>query len=193
MKSGQGNRLLRAASLVLTAAYPLAVYFLLDRGDVRLAGLVVLLVLALRFLAPGATRMQVAVGLAAAALFAAAMALTNSETLARLYPVAVNAALLLTFGATLKKPPSMIERIARATGVVLNEAGVRYTRAVTVVWCAFFVVNGGIALVTALVTSRETWALYNGLLSYVMAGALLLGERVVRPVFQRRFAESATR
>lgn len=193
MNSSQGNRLLRAASLILTAAYPLAVYFLLNRGDVRLAGLVVLLVLTLRFLAPGATRLQVSVGLAAGALFAAAIALTNSETLARLYPVAVNCALLLAFGVTLQKPPSMIERIARATGVVLNEAGVRYTRAVTVVWCAFFVVNGGIALVTALVTSRETWALYNGLLSYAMAGALLVGERVVRPVFQRRFAETATR
>ncbi len=193
MNSSQGNRLLRAASLVLTAAYPLAVYFLLNRGDVRLAGLVVLLVLTLRFLAPEASRLQVSAGLAAGALFAAAIAITNSETLARLYPVAVNCALLLAFGVTLKKPPSMIERIARATGGVLNEAGVRYTRAVTVVWCAFFVGNGGIALVTALMTSRETWALYNGLVSYALAGALLVGERVVRPVFQRRFAESVTR
>ncbi len=193
MNSSRGNRLLSAASLVLTAVYPLAVYVLLNRGDVRLAGLVVLLILALRSVAPGATQLQVSVVLAVGALFAAAIALTNSETLARLYPVAVNTALLVAFGVTLKKPPCMIERIARATGVVLNEAGVRYTRVVTVVWCAFFLVNGGVALVTALVTSRETWALYNGLVSYVIAGALLVGERVVRPVFQRRVAESATR
>jgi uncharacterized membrane protein len=185
--------LLSVASLLLTAIYPLAVYFLLDRGDVRLAGLALLLVLAMRFLAPGAAQLQVAAALAVGALFAAAIALTNSEILARLYPVAVSFVLLVAFGVTLVRPPSMIERIARATGVALNEPAMRYTRTVTAIWCGFFLVNGGIALMTALVMSREAWVLYNGLLSYLIGGAILAGERVIRPVFQRRFAGSATR
>lgn len=193
MSPTRWNRLLSAASLLLTAAYPLAVYFLLDHGDVRLAGLAFLLVLAMRFLTPGSTQLQVSAALGAGALFATAITLTNSEILARLYPVAVSGVLLVAFGVTLVRPPSMIERIARATGVALNEPDMRYTRTVTVVWCGFFLLNGGIALVTALATSREVWALYNGLVSYLIAGAILAGERLIRPVFQRRFAESASR
>lgn len=179
--------------MLVTAAYPLGVYFLLDQGNVRLAGLALLLVLAVRFLVPGATQLQAAAALGAGALFATAIALTNSEVLARLYPVAVSGVLLIAFGMTLVRPPSMIERIARTTGVGLNEPDRRYTRTVTVVWCGFFLVNGGVALVTALATSREAWVLYNGLVSYLIAGAILVGERLIRPVFQRRFAESATR
>ncbi|MEQ1801097.1 MAG: hypothetical protein ABL989_04180 [Gammaproteobacteria bacterium] len=177
---------LATASLVLTAAYPLAVYFLLDRGDLRLAGLAMLVAVMLRFLAPGAAKVQVMAALAIGVVFAGAITLTNSELVARLYPVAVSVALLIAFGMTLLRPPSMIERIARGAGAVLDAAGKRYTRTVTVVWCGFFVANACIALATAFLASRELWAVYNGLISYVIAGTLLVGERVVRPAFQRR-------
>ncbi len=178
-------------SLTLLAAYPFGVYFLMGRGSVRVAGLVLAAVLAIRFLARGAPRLQALAALAIGALFAAAVALTNNEVLARLYPVGVSAMMLAVFGVTLLRPPSMAERLARATGAVLDEAGVRYTRTVTVIWCVFFVVNGAVALTTALAGSREAWALYNGLLSYLFAGALLAGERIVRELFIRRHAARA--
>ena len=178
--------LLGAAAFVLLAAYPFAVYLLMDRGELRVAGLALLAVLLIRWLAPGGPGRQTVAALATGVAFAAAIALTNSETLARLYPVAVSATLLAAFGTTLLRPPSMIERIARATGPALDERGVRYTRVVTVVWCGFFAANGAIALATALAGSRATWALYNGLVSYLLAGALLAGERVVREFWRRR-------
>lgn len=178
--------LLAAGTFVLLAAYPFIVYLLMDRGELRVAGLALLGVLVIRWLAPGGARQQTVAALATGVAFAAAIALTNSETLARLYPVAVSATLLAAFGATLLRPPSMIERIARATGPALDERGVRYTRVVTVIWCGFFVANGAVALATALVGSRATWALYNGLVSYLLAGALLVGERVVREFWRRR-------
>src|SRR5208337_3392697 len=103
----------------------------------------------------------------------------NSEMLARLYPVAVSSVMLAAFALTLVRPPSMVERIARASGAALDIAGVRYTRNVTIVWCVFFAANGCVALATALAGSRQAWALYNGLLSYLLAGALLAGERLV--------------
>ena len=53
--------------------------------------------------------------------------------------------------------------------------------------------NGAIALITALFASREVWAIYNGLLSYLIAGALFVGERLIRPVFRRRLAGNASR
>jgi len=186
-----GSVILGAGSVVLLAAYPFGVYFLMGRGNVRVAGLALAAVLAIRFLTPGAPRTQALAALAAGTVFAAAIVATNSETLARLYPVGVSATMLTAFGWTLLRPPSMVERIARATGAALDEAGVRYTRAVTVVWCAFFVVNGALALATALAGSREAWALYNGLLSYLIAGAILVGERIVRELLRRRAARVA--
>jgi uncharacterized membrane protein len=187
----RGSVILRGGSVALLAAYPFGVYFLMGRGNMRVAGLALVAVLAIRFLTPGAPRVQALAALVTGAVFAVAIVATNSETLARLYPVGVSATMLAVFGWTLWRPPSMVERIARATGAVLDEAGVRYTRTVTVVWCAFFVANGGVALATALAASREAWALYNGLLSYLFAGAILAGERVVRALFRRRAARLA--
>ena len=77
--------------------------------------------------------------------------------------------------------PTVIERIARLTDPALPDEAIPYVTGVTRVWCAFFVVNGAIALWTALAASDATWALYNGAISYVLIGALLLGERLVRP------------
>ena len=55
-------------------------------------------------------------------------------------------------------------------------AAVVYTRRVTQVWCGFFVVNGLIAVATALWASTAVWTLYNGLLSYVAMGVLMGGD-----------------
>lgn len=183
--------MLKAVTLALTAAYPLAVYFLLDRGEVRIVGLALLAIVALRLLFPGASQLQ-ALGVTVVGIaFAAAITLTASETLVRLYPVAISGGLLLVFSTTIIRPPSMIQRIAVATGAVLDEAGVRYTRTLTMVWCGFFLVNGAIALCTAVLGSREQWVIYNGLLSYLIAGALFAGERLLRPRFQQHLSKPA--
>lgn len=183
--------MLGAAAIVLLAGYPFAVYVLLGRGSIRVVGLALLAALLIRFLAAGAPHRQALAALAAGIVFAVAIAVTNNETLARLYPVGVSTLMLAAFGVTLLRPPSMVERIARASGAELDDAGVRYTRGVTIVWCVFFVVNGAIALATALIGSREAWALYNGLLSYLVAGALLGGERLLRAILLRRAARPA--
>lgn len=121
--------------------------------------------------------------LAALLLLAGAAALNNSEALLRLYPVAMNFGTLTLFGLSLQAPPSMIERFARLTEPDLSAAAVHYTRRLTQIWCAFFIFNGSAALYTALYTSRDTWALYNGLIAYLLMGALLGGERLLRRFF----------
>ena len=105
---------------------------------------------------------------------------TDSERLLRLYPVAVNLGMALVFGLTLARPPSMIERFARLQEPDLPEQGVRYTRQVTAAWVVFLLVNGAIALYTAVLSSREVWALYNGLIAYGLMGAMFAGEWLVR-------------
>jgi uncharacterized membrane protein len=73
----------------------------------------------------------------------------------------------------------MIERFARLSCPELPLAGIQYTRRVTAVWCLFFILNGSVAAASAFST-REWWLLYNGLISYLLMGALYLGEWLVR-------------
>ena len=88
--------------------------------------------------------------------------------------------LLAVFAISLRYPPSAIERLARLQEPDLPESGVRYTRRVTQVWCGFFIVNGSIALATVLWASDAAWALYNGLIAYLLMGLLFAAEWLVR-------------
>jgi uncharacterized membrane protein len=102
--------------------------------------------------------------------------------------VLVNAALLLVFAASLVSPPSVIERIARLRDPALPPAAVVYTRRVTIVWAVFFVLNGAAAFYTARFTPLETWALYNGLIAYLLMAALFAIELAIRAVVKARLA-----
>jgi uncharacterized membrane protein len=110
----------------------------------------------------------------------AAIVLTNSELLLRLYPSLVNLGLLIAFGATLVRGPSMIEKFARLGNPDLPPGAVRHTRRVTQVWCVFFLLNGAFSAYTALYWSRASWSLYNGAIAYVLIGVLLIAEVIWR-------------
>ena len=164
--------------VVLSLAYPLAIWLALGRFEPRWMALLLFALAALRALG---TRDPVWISTAVAAALLAAMAtVLNAATPLKLYPVAVNALLLLVFATSLLRPPSVIERIARRTEPDLSPAGVIYTRRFTWVWCGFFVLNGSIALATALWASAATWALYNGLIAYGLIGLVFAGEWLVR-------------
>ncbi|MGH6952118.1 MAG: hypothetical protein ACREH4_14745, partial [Vitreimonas sp.] len=131
-------------------------------------------------------------GLTFALLFVAAAvalaALYDRELSVRLYPAFMNAAMLAAFAHTLWRGPSMIERFARLVEPDLPESGVRYTHAVTGVWCGFFLVNGAVAVWTAFYADWTLWTLYNGLIAYVAIATLFVGELLVRPFFRGRHA-----
>lgn len=105
-----------------------------------------------------------------------AIALTNDELLMRMYPVIVNFGMLIAFGATLVRGPSMVERFARLTYADPPAHVVRYTHRVTQLWCGFFVINCIFSAYTAICWSRKAWWLYNGAIAYVLIGALFVGE-----------------
>jgi uncharacterized membrane protein len=110
----------------------------------------------------------------------AAIVATDSELLLRFYPSLVNLGLLIAFGATLVRGPSMIEKFARLGNPDLPPGAVRYTRRVTQVWCGFFVLNGAFSVYTALYWSRASWSLYNGAIAYGLIGMLLVAEVIWR-------------
>ena len=80
----------------------------------------------------------------------------------------------------------IVERLARLREPNLPEAGVRYTYLVTLIWCAFFIINGSVALFTALNGDMTLWTTWNGMVSYLLMGTLMVGEWLVRQLVIKR-------
>ncbi|EKZ6375800.1 TPA: hypothetical protein M8J30_000378 [Klebsiella aerogenes] len=106
--------------------------------------------------------------------------LLKTHQLLLFYPVVVSGVMLAVFGGSLWSSMPVVERLARLRDPVLPEQAVRYTRRVTQIWCAFFIGNGGIALVTALYGDMSLWTAWNGMISYLLMGTLMAGEWLVR-------------
>lgn len=179
-------RLSTIFAVLITLVYPLAIWFGEGRVEPRLlagllllAGLTRLPTLAVSHVARwwlGSTMLLVIVAIWANGLFPL-----------KLYPVLVNAALFGVFAYSLLVPPTVVERMARLRDPDLPADAIGYTRRVTQVWCGFFIVNGTIALVTALYASSALWWFYNGFLAYLLLGFLFVGEYCVRWHVKRRY------
>lgn len=173
--------LLAGALLLL---YPLLVYLCVRFGGEQWLPLLLLPLFALRLMAGSAlpiawqraTRWLGAIGL----LLVLLHLLFSEHDWLLYYPLAVNAILLVLFGASLRQPMTMVERLARLTTPDLPEQGVRYTRKVTQVWCLFFIANGAFSGWTIWQGNLALWSLYNGLISYLLMGILMGGEWLFR-------------
>ena len=111
--------------------------------------------------------------------------LTDNAQALRFYPVAVNSTLLLFFSLSLRSAMPFVERLARLQEPELSAEAVVYTRHVTWMWCGFFLLNGFVAMYTALYSSFEFWALYNGGIAYGLMCLLFCGEWLVRQRIKR--------
>jgi uncharacterized membrane protein len=180
----RASRIAGAAAVALLLLYPLAAYFSLrSLRPGWLAGLLIVVSCA-RLIAARASGtpltpqlLLVPVGGIALALWSLLRATPDAMLY---YPALCNGALLCVFAYSVLHPPTVVERIARLKDGPLTPEGVRYTRRVTIAWVGFFVVNGSIAVYTALFTSLDTWALYNGFIAYLLIGAMFGGEWLVR-------------
>jgi uncharacterized membrane protein len=183
--------LAKTAFAVVLIAYPLIVYFGLGYFETRWVALTVMLVAISRFFLikriGGANAYLPQGNLVVGALllvgFTALAA--NSSILLQYYPVCINALMFGFFFLSIFRPPSVIEQFARVKTPELPDEAISYTRKVTMVWSAFFVLNGSMALYTILNTDIRFWAIYNGAISYSLMGALFAGEYVVRRRVQR--------
>ena len=191
---------------LLPVAYPFLVVAALQGLSARWVALLLALVVSLRAMGvwrrplPGA-RSQLLVPAVLVGGVLLGSALFDDERFLLLVPTCMNVALLVAFARTLVGDgPTLVETFARLQVPDLPEAEVAYCRQVTGVWCAFFVLNGSVALVLALSGDRLAWALYTGVLSYVCVGLLFSAEfavrawrfgrhegTVVEPLFRRLF------
>lgn len=166
----------------LALAYPLLAYFGLLFGSPALVAAVLmgLLLIRLKWHKSGLFGPYVNVVAVMIVLVLGVSVLTNSNIGIRFYPVMVNLMLLTLFVSSLFFPPPIIERLARLQQPDLPPSGVTYTRKITMIWSVFFLLNGSIALGTAVWADMQTWALYNGFIAYLLMGGLGAGEWLIR-------------
>lgn len=177
-------------SALLLLAYPFAVYYGLNQWGIGVVAGVLGFLFLLRMIGGNKTRLRELKyiawlsGLAGILLTLLAFIFKSSDWFTY-YPVIVNILMLSIFVYSLRQNETMIERFARLQEPDLPDYAVSYTRTVTKVWCLFFILNGSIALATTFMT-LQTWTLYNGLISYLLAGLLFAIEFVIRMFVKRK-------
>lgn len=172
--------------LIGIIGYPWLTDWLIQRFELRLVAAVAFF-FALTGLALARRRLRaqpvapVAIGsqLGALALFALAVVADDRRPLL-LIPSLIQLVLFLLFRATLREPPSMVERMARLMQPLAPEWVDPYCRKVTVMWCIFFLANAVVILWLTALGKREIWVQYTGGVLYAIAGGLQVGEFFVR-------------
>lgn len=176
----------RGLFAVLVALYPFIIYFGLRILPPSFFGLLLAVLLMFRFGIIPPEQRSTAVPLVVILLvYAVAAALSGSVTMLLYYPVLVNAILFVVFAGSLRSEEPLLLRIVRARGIPISSRGPGYLRLLTAIWSGFFVVNGLIAAWTTT-ASIEIWTIYNGMISYLLIGALILGEWVFRRYYKKR-------
>ncbi|HDG7918247.1 TPA: hypothetical protein PCK47_003786 [Klebsiella quasipneumoniae] len=169
---------------ILLLAWPFIIWFGLAHNSLQGLLPLMALMLFLRFRQTrrraGALSVVTQIVAVAGMTLCIASYLLKTHQLLLFYPVVVNSMMLAVFGGSLWSTMPIIERLARLREPDLPERAVRYTRRVTQIWCAFFIINGGIALFTALYGDLSLWTAWNGMISYLLMGTLMAGEWLVR-------------
>lgn len=178
--------LVRALLMLFIVSYPFLVYFGLSIFPPSFFGLVLVVVLALRFgLLMPAERKTLLPVLAVFLVYAIAASVLDSARLLLFYPALVNFTLCLVFALSLGSGEPLLLRIVRARGAVISEHAPRYLYWLTLLWSVFFVINGLVSIWTSTLSMRA-WTLYNGLISYFIVAILVAGEWLFRRYYKKR-------
>lgn len=189
-----GTKITLIAVTLLAALYPLLVYVGLNTlGLVFLAGVLWLLA-CLRVVLTGPDRQAKHFLLLIVISLLCLLAVVSQQLLyLQFYPVIMNLAVAGLFAYSLTQEQTVIEKMAlRYRPHNADQPHVlRYLRKLTLAWAILLTGNACIALYTALFTSTQTWALYNGLISYAVMAAFVLLELVVRHFYRASWHKAA--
>ena len=182
---------LKIIALVLAVAYPFVVLFFTNQGIQPRYLSLILIILLIAQLSKNKNMgrgMFVLAGLWL--ILITVLIVGNDERILRLYPVAVNLALLGVFGLSIKYPPTVVEKLARLQDKDLHPTAVLSCVVVTKVWCAFFIFNITASKISCFLP-MTIWALYNGFISYIIMGLLFAVEYIVRINYKKVIAREA--
>lgn len=183
-------KLINALTLISVVLMPLVIYLSLDSVQPRYFAIGLVILFAIRFMTlfnKVSTPLATTIWLILILVGLGFIAYRNNISVLLSYPVLMNAGFLGIFLISLIFPPTIIEQLARTQDPDLPEDGVRYTRQVTKAWCGFFLFNGLIAAWTVWNGNRQLWGFYNGFISYLLTGLLMLAEYCIRCRVRRSF------
>jgi len=182
----------RGRSLLLAGLgllYPGLVFVALDRVP---AGALVLAALALvaarlGLLARGGPLAAALIPpLGLVALATALLGLTSAERAALAYPLLMSLGMASAFAWSLRPgQPCLVEHFAALSTPAPTPAARAYMRKVTVAWALVLSGNAALSGWTVLHGDPALWALYNGLLSYLLLGVTAGIEYLIRRVVSR--------
>lgn len=174
------KKLAKVLLVLLSVAYPFVVYWGLQQQSGHSLLLLLASILLLRWLTSQHTAERVFI-VALVGVLVSVFGVFSEEIVLKLYPVIMSVGLFILFAESLRPNNTpLIEKMARLKMPALPESAVRYTRQVTKLWCGFFVFNSGISLATVIWGTEAEWLLYNGVISYLLIGILMLGEWLFR-------------
>ena len=185
------STIFRVTFVGLLALYPFIIYFGIRILPASFFGIALAVLLVLRFaFTRSAERATALPALALLLAYAVAAALVGSRQLLLYYPVLVNLLMCAIFAGSLRHEEPLLLKVVRARGVAMSEHAPGYLHRLTAVWAAFFALNGGVAFWTTS-ASMEVWTIYNGLIAYLLIGALIAGEWVFRRQYKKRLGISS--
>jgi uncharacterized membrane protein len=159
---------------IFAFAYPFVVFFAL-RNDVavKFIGLFLLAVIVVSFVRH---RNKILLGLGL--ILCSLILFFNQDIFLKIYPVLMNCSIFAIFALSLQKTP-LITQYAKRMNYDLNAKVIKYTRNATIAWAIFMGCNSLISLVTVFL-SNKIWVLYNGFISYILIGIMMIGEYITR-------------
>jgi uncharacterized membrane protein len=174
------SRLLKGIQLgLLVVAYPVIIYLLLSYQAAWLGALLVFGLVVWKLHHQDSwlwwTVILLLGTLASARLF-------GIDAILKMSPLLIHSSLFYIFMQSLNDTP-LIERFARLDfGDALPDGVAAYCRNLTILWTVFFAANIAGCIGLAILGDDTTWVLYNGLIVYLLIGALLLGEYLWRRI-----------
>ena len=165
---------------IFVIAYPFIVFYALQQNvAVKFIGFILLAAVAFSFIR-NKNKYMLVLGLTLCFF----VIVSNQEIFLRLYPVLMNSCVCAIFALSLRKTPIITQFAQKMQHKPLDKHQLIYTKQATKAWAIFMLCNTVISLITVFL-STEIWTIYNGFISYVLIGIMMLCEYVVRKRIHR--------
>ncbi|MBO1256760.1 hypothetical protein J3L16_13790 [Alteromonas sp. 5E99-2] len=173
--------------VIVMLAYPFLVYRYIDVIRPQWFAAIIFTLFLARFGFAGKSRTGSDwIMLAGVSLFCISLLIFESEYLLKLYPVLMNLAMSFAFFLSLAGKECLIETFAKLGGKVPPPEAHQYLRVLCFLWGVVLIINAAASAYTTWYASLSVWALYNGVLSYVLIASFAGGEWVYRGYYKKK-------
>lgn len=162
---------------VIVVIYPFVVFYALESHvAVRFVGLFLLALIVLSF-----TKNKNKVIFALGVVLCSLVIFLNQPWFLKLYPVLMNSTICAIFALSLNKTPIITKQAMLAHKQPLDNKTKTYTKHATLAWAIFMACNTIVSFITVFLPDVY-WVWYNGFISYILIGTMMLCEFFIRKV-----------